>query len=128
MRKLFGNKSIWILAILIIIVAGIVGELWNRSNSSGKGYSIVYLTSGEIYVGHFYTFPTPTLEGAYILQNVKSVSDQTKGQTKTDLQLFPLAEAAWSPTKLYVSWEHIIYYGPLDENSVAAKGIRSKTQ
>ena len=65
----------------------------------------------------------PVLKGAYLLQNVKSAADQTK----TDLQLFPLSEAAWAPTKLNLIWDHIIYYGPLDENSTAAKAIRTKT-
>ncbi|HEX9503093.1 MAG TPA: hypothetical protein VF974_02105 [Patescibacteria group bacterium] len=122
------NKNIiWFVLLTIVIIALIcVALLWFRSdklkksNQIGDGYSVVYLTSGEIYVGHLYTYPKLTLKGAYILQNVKTSKD------KSDLQLFPLSDAVWSPTDLYLNPEHVIYYGPLSENSVAAKAIKSK--
>lgn len=119
--NLFGKKPVWLLAVVVVLLV-VVGVMWMRSDNAAKGYSVVYLTSGEIYVGHLRTFPMLTLEGTYLLQNVKSAADQTK----TDLQLFPLAEAVWAPTKLYLNRYNVIYYGPLDGNSAAAKAISEK--
>lgn len=106
--------------VLLILAVG-AGKLISSANQV-KGYSIVYLSSGEIYVGHLSTFPRFKLTGTYLLQNVKSQKDVTK----SDLQLFPLAEAVWAPTELYVNPKQVLFYGSLDPNSAAAKGINAK--
>lgn len=127
---MLNRKMTWIsiLAGIILIILIVIGWKWNKSNQEARDYSIVYLTSGEIYIGHFYTFPTALLKDAYILQNVNAKSADPKSKEKdiSNVQLFPLSNAVWAPTELYLNWKNIIYYGPLDSNSVAAQGIRNK--
>ena len=114
------KKYVW-LGIVVVLLALCVSLKWAWSNKLAKQWSVVYLTSGEIYVAHLRTFPKLSMQDAYLLQNVKNEKNQ-----QSNLQLFPLAEAAWAPTKLYLSYKQVIYFGPLDENSLAAKAIKEK--
>ena len=62
----------------------------------------------------------------YILQNVTSTSAD-KTEKPADLQLVPLSSKPWAPAKIYFNPNQILFQGPLDENSDAAKAIKAKS-
>lgn len=84
-------------------------------------YSVVYLSTGEIYIGHLKTWPKMELNDAYLLQTVKDSADATK----SSIQLTPLKEALWSPKQLFLNKKNVIFYGSIEEGSKAAEAIRN---
>ena len=116
------GKKVAIPGVIVLVLAGLFLWAWAWSNKQAKSWTVVYMSSQEIYVGHLHTFPRLMLTDGYILQNVKSSTDATK----TNFQLFPLAEKVWAPTKLYLNRKQILYFGPLSEDSEAAKAIKAK--
>ena len=88
----------------------------------GEYYSVVYLTTGEIYIGKLSCcFKKFELNDAYRLQAVKDPEDETK----TNFQLTPLDEALWSPQKLYLNPDQIVFHGPIEDSSKAGEALRN---
>ena len=122
-ETMFNTKKFMIgVGVVVLLVLIWTATRFARSEMGAKGYSVVYLTSGEIYIGHLRTFSRFELTGAYLLQNVKSATEANK----TNLQLTPLNETAWATLKLYVNPKLVLFYGPLDPKSTAAQGIKAK--
>ncbi len=121
LNKTSFTKSILVVIAALIIV--IIGYAWLSSNAFSQNYSIVYATSGEIYIGHLSTFPQMVLTDAYVLNTSKDPQDPTK----SNFLLQPFAGAVWATDKVILNPKNIIFYGPLAENSKALEGIRSKT-
>lgn len=92
------------------------------NNTFNKPYYAVYLTTGEIYIGKLSTFPKLTLTDVYLLQ---IVPDQTDA-TKKAFQLAPLKDALWSPDKIFLNKDQIVFTAPVREDSEVAKAVRSK--
>jgi len=88
-----------------------------------ENYSVVYLSTGEIYIGKLSYFPKLTLTDAYLLQVLKDPSDSTKNT----FQLAPLSEALWSPERIYLNREQVIFSGPMNESSKAFQAIKNGT-
>lgn len=104
---------------VVVLAALVAGFVWGPGimNKPKNKYSVVYLQSGEIYVGKLTRFPRLTMRDGYILQNTRDANN------KSNLQLLPLAESAWAPTELYLDFSKILFYGPLADNSGAAKAL-----
>ena len=117
------KKLIAVAAVLIIIGGAIGGGLCLRHKlEMGKSYSVVYLATGEIYIGKLSCFPKKfKLNDAYRLQAVKDPADETK----TNFQLTPLDEALWSPKELYLNRDQIVFYGPIEESSKAGEALKN---
>ena len=117
------KKKLIIAAVLVVIIAAVIGGLclypkWQMGNY----YSVVYLSSGEIYIGKLSCFPKKfELNDTYRLQAVKDPEDETK----TNFQLTPLKEALWAPQKLYINPDQIIFHGPIEESSKAREALRN---
>ncbi len=109
--------------ILIIIIAGAIGGAYLYSGwQMSKHYSVVYLATGEIYIGKLSCFPKRfKLNDAYRLQAVKDPKDETK----TNFQLTPLNESLWSPKELYLNSDQIVFYGPIEESSKAGEALKN---
>ena len=119
------NKRFYfvVLGILVLaVVFGASGLLAFRSWSGAKTYSVVYLSTGEIYVGHLSTFPRLELRDAYLFLTAKDSVDPTK----SNFQISPLSDTLWSPTTLYLNRRQVIFYGPLSETSKIAEALRVK--
>lgn len=99
------------MAVLVLIVLGL-GYLQYRASRSDS-YSVVYLTTGEVYVGKLTTFPDFQLKDGYILQVAKDATDQNK----TNFQLNPLKDALWAPQSLHLVKDNVVFYGPLMSDS-----------
>ncbi len=85
----------------------------------GMGTSVVYLSTGEAYVGDLYLFPKMQLKNGYILTTVKDPVDPNK----TTFQLNPLKEALWAPKNLYINRKHVVFYGPIMSDSKIAQTL-----
>ena len=85
-------------------------------------YSVVYLTTGEIYVGKLSTFPSFELKDSYILQVTKDTVDPSKN----NFQLQPINEALWAPKSLYLTRKNVVFYGPILPTSKIAQALAEK--
>lgn len=118
------RKIIIIILILIIItVITAVAKFYvqPKMQASKSAYSVIYLITGEIYIGHLKTWPKMELNDAYLLQSVKDNTDAAK----SNIQLTPLNEALWSPKQLFFNEKNVVFYGPIEEGSKAAEAIRN---
>lgn len=114
------KKNIVIVVVLVIVVLA-VGFLQYRANSSNV-YSVVYLTTGEVYVGKLTQFPDLQLTDGYILQVAKDATDTTK----TNFQLQPIDKALWAPQSIHLIKENVVFYGPLLSTSKIAETIATQ--
>jgi hypothetical protein len=118
------KKKLSVLVVVIILVIILLCVFGKKLGIIKDNYSIVYLTTGEVYVGHLSTFPDLQLKDAYVFQAVKDTTDPTK----STFQLQPLKEAVWSPTTLHLVKKNIVFYGPLSPDSTIAKTITGQVK
>ncbi|MFZ3011693.1 MAG: hypothetical protein WA060_01685 [Minisyncoccia bacterium] len=122
MFKNLSKKNI-IIAVVIILVLVMVG-LFVYKAKMNKGYSIVYLTTGEVYIGKLTTFPDLKLKDTFILQITKDAKDPTKN----NFQLQPVKEALWAPEYINLTEKNVIFYGPLLETSQIAQTLAEQNK
>ena len=87
-----------------------------------KPYSVVYLSSREIFVGRLSTLPRLTLDDAYILQIVPNEEDPSK----TGFQLMPLSSTLWAPKRIYLNKDHVIFTAEVRDDSQVAQTLKGK--
>ncbi len=121
------KKNVVIAAIIVLLVVAIGGYILLGMNKKGEGmekYYIVYLTSGEVYVGKLQTFPVLRLKDAYLFQVIQDTTDPKKN----NFQLNPLSEGLWSTEYLQLTRENILFYGPLLNDSKISQALLTKTE
>ena len=120
------KKSLIIcISVIVVLVLGFGFYVYSELNISKKPWSVVYLTTGEIYVGKISSFPKLQIFDAYILQVVKKTEEEIEaGEPQTSFQLTPLKDALWAPKKLYLNSNQVVFYGPVREDSKVAEAIR----
>ena len=109
------------IAVLVVIILGIGYYSW-RSYERSKLYSIVYLQTGEIYVGRLSFFPKLTLADPYILR----VTKDEKDPKKNNFQLNPLKETVWNTESLILNKSRVVFYGLLKKDSQAGKALANR--
>ncbi len=114
------KNQIIALVVVVLVVAGL--GFWVNKVNKNRGYSVVYLTTGEVYVGKLTTFPDLELKNAYILNIVKDTTDPTK----SNFQLNPISEALWAPESMHLMREHIVFFGALLPGSKIAQTLAQK--
>ncbi len=105
--------------IAAVIIAGVfIYPKWQMS----KEHSVVYLSTGEIYIGNlsYLSYPRFKFTDAYRLQAIKDPNDETK----TNFQLAPLKDTLYSPKKLYLNPDQVVFYGPIEEGSSAGEALK----
>ncbi len=113
--------------IVVVLVGLIVLGLgfWRyKLNSNTSPYSVVYLTTGEVYVGKLKTFPDLELTDGYILQVTKDATDPAK----SNFQLNPLNQALWAPSSLHLTRKNVVFYGSLLPTSKIAQALAQRTK
>jgi hypothetical protein len=115
------NLVVICICVTVIVLSIAVSIYFQTKEQSSNNYSVVYLTSGEVYVGKLSSFPRLTLTDAYLIQIVKDATDQTK----SSFQLAPLSQTIWSPKKLYINDEQVIFSGPINETSQVVQTIKN---
>jgi len=111
------RKNIIIGVILILLVLAF-GFLYYKENNP-TDYSIIYLTTGEVYIGKLNTFPNLKLKDSYLLQVIKDATDPNKN----NFQLQPTKDALWAPKSLHLIEKNVVLYGPLSPESAIAKKL-----
>ena len=114
------KNQIVTLVVVVVVVLGL--GFWVNTVNKNMGYSVVYLTTGEVYVGKLTTFPDLELKNGYILV----VTKDEKDPTKNNFQLNPISEALWAPQSLHLVREHIVFYGTLTPGSKIAQALAGK--
>ncbi|OGI78029.1 hypothetical protein A3D42_03145 [Candidatus Nomurabacteria bacterium RIFCSPHIGHO2_02_FULL_41_18] len=108
--------------VLVLVVVGAV--LLGLKMQKEQGYSVVYMATGEVYIGKLATFPSLELRDAYQFQATKDATDPTKNTFK----LQPLKDALWAPKVLYLVKDNVAFYGPLMSDSVIAKKLAEQNK
>ena len=114
------KKNIIIVVLAILVVVG--GGFYLNKKSAYNGYSVVYLTTGEIYVGKLTTFPDLQLKDGYILTTVADANDPKKA----NFQLNPLTEALWAPQNIHFIKDNVVFYSSILPESSIAKTLAEK--
>lgn len=115
------KRNIVIIIVLVLVVLSL-GFWQYKTNYKANTYSVVYLRTGEVYVGKLTRFPNFHLKDSYILQVTKDTVDPTKN----NFQLQPINEALWAPQILHLIKDNIVFYGPLMSNSKIAETIAAQ--
>ncbi len=115
------NKKNILVVLVIVLVLGLVFVLFGQKMGirNNNTYSVVYLTTGEVYIGKLTTFPRLELKDSYILQVAKDATDPAK----SNFQLQPIKEALWAPKSLHLTRKNVVFYGPLSSDSTIAKKL-----
>jgi len=117
---MMSKRNIVIVVVLVAVIL-VFGALQYRANHQND-YSVVYLTTGEVYVGKLSTFPDLQLKNSYILQVTKDATDATK----SNFQLQPISEALWAPKTLHLVEKNVVFYGPILSTSKIAEALAAK--
>src|SRR3989339_1160842 len=104
------NQNKWkIVSLVVIVVLLVVIGYFTGVFKSNNDYSVVYLLTGEVYIGKLTTFPDLQLKDIYVLQ----LSKDEKDPTKNTFQINPINDAVWAPKELHFLKDNIVFYGPL---------------
>lgn len=114
----------FLIFLTIVILFTFLLFLLPKLNSSVDDWSIVYLSTGEIYIGKLCSFPSLKLTKAYILQVITTEASEQEGESQTNFQLTPLTDALWAPKELYLNKDQIVFYGPIEETSRVVETLR----
>lgn len=118
------SKKNIIIAVVVVLVVIAVGLFINKKGKEENVYSVVYLSTGEVYVGKLTTIPDLQLKDAYILQVTKDATDATKN----NFQLQPISEALWAPQVIHLIKDNVIFYGPLMPTSKIAQTLAGQVK
>ncbi len=114
------RNVVGLVVVVVVILAGVA--CWYYGNKMTNQYSVVYLTTGEVYVGKLATFGDFKLRDAYILL----VSQDPADKTKNNFQLNPIKDALWAPEYLNLVRKNVVFYGPLSPESNIAKTLAAQ--
>ena len=106
------KKVVWMGVVVVLVLLVISVFLFKENMERGymePGYSVVYLSTGEVYVGHLTTHRDFELKDSYILQLNKDTLDPSKNS----FQLQPIAEALWAPKSLHLNKKNVVFYGTI---------------
>jgi hypothetical protein len=112
------NIGIVVLIAFVVVLVAIVVPVMNKN----KAYSVVYMTTGEVYIGKLSTFPDMQLSDGYIMQVTKNATDSSQN----GFQLNPVNQAVWAPQVMHLNKQNIIFYGPLLASSKIAQTLAAK--
>jgi|SRR3989344_4977138 len=115
------KKNLIIAIVLVLVVLAVAAGVYFKISKDSE-YSVVYLSTGEVYIGKLYTFPSLTLRDIYILQVIPDKTDSTKNT----FQLNPIKDALWATDKLTLSRESVVFYGPLLSDSKIAQTLAAQ--
>ena len=114
------HNKVKILVVVAILIAVLGLSLFGRQlGIVNDDYSIVYFTTGEVYIGKLAIFPDLQLKDGYILQVTKDPADETKN----NFQLNPIKDALWAPQVLHLVKDNLVFYGPLSPESNIAQTL-----
>jgi hypothetical protein len=114
------NIIIAAVLVLIVIVLGVIQYNASRVDV----YSVVYMTTKEVYVGKLSTFPDLMLTDSYVLTTTQDASDSTK----SNFQLTPIKQAIWAPKAMHLIKDNVVFYGSLMSDSKIVESIKTQNK
>ena len=122
MKNINQNKfkivSVVLIVILLAVIVYFIG--FNQQNKDvSANYSVVYLSTGEVYIGKLATFPNLTLSDGFVLQTMKDPTDPTK----STFGLNPFKNTFWGAEKLHLNREQVVFYGIVGKDSQIGKAL-----
>jgi len=81
-------------------------------NTEGKLKGVV-LDNGDLYFGRLSYFPRLTLHDAYTIQAIFDA----EAPDQTGYQVVPLENSIWSPNKIFLNHDKIVFTGDVGEDS-----------
>lgn len=109
------KRIIWYLVLLLVVV-GMVYGLWSTGVWS-RGYSAVYLMSGDLYFGKLVRFPTFGLK--------EVVSIQPTQDPNTPLAISKFSNLFWGPENfMQISRDKVIWVVRLKDEGQLAKLLK----
>src|SRR3989344_4903496 len=121
------NKVKILVVLVVVLVIGLVFVLFKdklKGIVNNNNYSVVYLTSGEVYIGKLMSVPDLQLKDIYALQITKDEKDPTKN----GFQLQPLRDTLWTPKVLHLVKDSVVFYGPLSPDSKIAQTLTEQVK
>jgi len=116
------RNNIVITVVVVLVVAGVA--FWVNKTKGETGYSVVYMTTGEVYVGKLSTFPDFELTDAYLYQIIKDATEEAK----TNFQLQPIKDVLWAPKSMHLIKDNVVFYGSLMSNSKIAETLAAQAK
>lgn len=113
-----------IITAVILVLAVLGATLWANKVNKEKGYSVVYMATGEVYIGKLSTLPDFTLTDSYQFQAVKDATDPTKSSFK----LIPIKEALWATESMHLIKDNVVFYGALTSSSKIAETLAAQAK
>lgn len=110
-------KILVVVAVVLVLV--LLGVFSKKLGIVKDDYSMVYLTTGEVYIGKLTTVPDLQLKDIYVLQ----LSKDEKDPAKNTFQINPIKDAVWAPKSLHLIKDNVVFYGPLSPESQIAKTL-----
>lgn len=111
------NQKNVVSIVLLLVVVGL--GFWMYKVNKNKDYSVVYLTTGEVYIGKLTTFPDFQLRDSYILEIVKDPADPEK----SNFQLSPIDEALWATQTLHLIKKNVVFYASVMPGSKIGQAL-----
>lgn len=112
---------------LLVVILGLVLFFFLKKTGVKEvknDYSVVYLATGEVYVGELCTFPQLKLKNGYILATGQDPTDPKKA----NFQLNPLSDTLWSPKHIFLNRDQVVFYGPLLSTSKIARTLAEQVK
>lgn len=116
------NKLLLGIAVGAVAIALIFIAIVFFMQRDGGTPSVVYMTTGEVYVGKLTTFPRLILRDGYQFQAVQNPEEPSGVSSR----LIPFSDAAWAPSILHINEKQVVFYGPLSEESAVFKALTDK--
>jgi hypothetical protein len=116
------KNQIITLVIVLVVVVGL--GFWMDKVNKNRGYSVVYMTTGEVYIGKLSAFPGFELTDAYVYQVTKDATDATK----TNFQLNAVKDALWAPKSMHLIKDNVVFYGSLSPTSEIATTLAAQNK
>ena len=116
------SKRNIVIAVVVVLVVGL--GFWINKVNKNMGYSVVYMTTGEVYAGKLSAFPDFQLKDAYILTTVPDETDPKKSNFK----LNPISEALWATESMHLTRKNVVFYAALLPTSKIAEAIAGKVK
>lgn len=114
---------IFTVALIFIGAVGVGVYVFSFVNAN-KPVTGVLLETGDMYFGRLSYFPRLSLEEVYVVQ---SVTDPLN-PTQTIYQVVPLRFSIWSPSKINLNYDKIVFMGRVGEDSQVMRAIREQGQ
>lgn len=122
-KKFFSQKLTIIVAGIVVLFGAFavfswsVSERMNRNAADASDFSVVYLSTGDIYFGKLDWLPRPQLKNVWYI---------TRASDQQQLGLAPLTGAFWTPIdEIYLNPNEVVFWTKVKAGSEMARALEN---